>query len=189
MAQARQKVQHNQHSRSWKRAVGDTVQVRNYSGTRNCLSGIIFEETAPVSAKVQLEDGIILRRHHNQLLARPTQPIEHQVSQPIPSELGSEDSSQVIPPVIVVPEPKTTTAWKNGFAHLCKWANMYQIWYLLEGKHGEDRIYLRTWANMVFTTFASDLLSCLLHLCSLVNLSKSIFSSSVQQARVRELSQ
>ena len=71
------------------------------------------------------------------------------------------------------------TAWKNGFAHLCKWANMYQIWYLLEGKHGEDRIYLRTWANMVFTTFASDLLSCLLHLCSLVNLSKSIFSSSV----------
>ena len=70
------------------------------------------------------------------------------------------------------------TAWKNGFAHLCKWANMYQIWYLLEGKHGEDRIYLRTWANMVFTTFASDLLSCLLHLCSLVNLSKSIFSSS-----------
>ena len=32
---------------------------------------------------------------------------------------------------------------------------------------------------MVFTTFASDLLSCLLHLCSLVNLSKSIFSSSV----------
>ena len=31
---------------------------------------------------------------------------------------------------------------------------------------------------MVFTTFASDLLSCLLHLYSLVNLSKSIFSSS-----------
>ena len=56
---------------------------------------------------------------------------------------------------------------------------MYQIWYLLVGKHGEDRIYLRTWVNMVFTTFASDLLSCLLHLYSLVNLSKSIFSSSV----------
>ena len=75
---------------------------------------MIFEETAPVSAKVQLEDGIILRRHHNQLLARPTQPIEHQVSQPIPSELGSEDSSQVIPPVIVVPEPKTTAAKSKG---------------------------------------------------------------------------
>ena len=79
------------------------------------------------------------------------------------------------------------TAWKNGFAHLCKWANMYQIWYLLEGKHGEDRIYLRTWANMVFTTFASDLLSCLLHLCSLVNLSKSIFSSSVSSALKRSI--
>ena len=88
--------------------------MHNYSGTRNCLSGIIFEETAPVSAKVQLEDGIILRRHHNQLLARPTQPIEHQVSQPIPSELGSEDSSQVIPPVIVVPEPKTTAGKSEG---------------------------------------------------------------------------
>ena len=34
---------------------------------------------------------------------------------------------------------------------------------------------------MVFTTFASDLLSCLLHLYSLVNLSKSIFSSSAKQ--------
>ena len=88
--------------------------MRNYSGTRNCLSGIIFEETAPVSAKVQLEDGIILRRHHNQLLARPTQPMEHQVSQPIPSELGSEDFSQVIPPVIVVPEPKTAAAKSEG---------------------------------------------------------------------------
>ena len=33
---------------------------------------------------------------------------------------------------------------------------------------------------MVFTTFASDLLSCLLHLYSLVNLSKSIFSSSTR---------
>ena len=33
------------------------------------------------------------------------------------------------------------------------------------GKHGEDRMYSRTWVNMVFTTFAPDLLS--------------IFSSSV----------
>ena len=80
--------------------------MRNYSGTRNCLPGLIVEETGPVSAKVELKDGIIVRRHHDQLLARPTQPIEHQISQPIQSELGSEYSSQVIPPVIVVPEPK-----------------------------------------------------------------------------------
>ena len=100
MARARQKVQ----------------QVRNYSGTRKWLPGTIVEETGPVSAKVELEDGIIVRRHHDQLLARSTQPMEHQVSQPIPSELaiGSEDFSQVIPPVIVVPEPKTTAAKSEG---------------------------------------------------------------------------
>ena len=107
MAQARQTVQHDQHSRSRKLAVGDTVQVRNYSGTRKWRPGMIVEETGPVSAKVELEDGIIVRR---QLLARPTQPMEHQVSQPIPTELGSEAFSQVIPPVIVVQEPKTTAA-------------------------------------------------------------------------------
>ena len=114
MAQARQKVHHDQHSWSRQLAVDDTVQVRNYSGTRNWLPGMIFEEPAPVSAKIKLEDGIILRIDHNQLLARPTQPMGHQVSQPIPSELGSEDSSQVIPPVIVVPEPKTTAGKSEG---------------------------------------------------------------------------
>ena len=90
--------------------------MRNYSGTRKWLPGTIVEDTGPVSAKGELENGIIVQRHHDQLLVCPTQPMEHQVSQPIPSELaiGSEGSSQVIPPVMVVPEPKTTAAKSEG---------------------------------------------------------------------------
>jgi hypothetical protein len=34
------------------------------------MPGTIVEETGPVSVKVELEDGTVIRRHHDQLLAR-----------------------------------------------------------------------------------------------------------------------
>ena len=34
------------------------------------MPGTIVEETGPVSVKVELEDGTVIRRHHDRLLAR-----------------------------------------------------------------------------------------------------------------------
>ena len=82
-AQARQKSQHDQHSRPRQLEVGDTVQVCNYSGSR----------------KVELENGSIVRRHHDQLLARPARPMENSVPRPTPPKIEGRDHSEAVPPV------------------------------------------------------------------------------------------
>ena len=64
---------------------------RNYSGLPKWLPGAILEETGPVSDKVVLEDGNIVRRHHDQLLPRRET-----------TKLGEqqpEESSEVPPPI------------------------------------------------------------------------------------------
>ena len=68
-AQARQKNQHDQHSRSRRLSVGGGVQARNYSGNRKWTPGTIIQQTGPVSARIKLENGDIVWRHQDQLLA------------------------------------------------------------------------------------------------------------------------
>ena len=48
--------------------MGDIVQTRNYSGKQKWVIGKIIECTGPISVKVKLEDGKIVRRHYDQLL-------------------------------------------------------------------------------------------------------------------------
>ena len=67
-AQSRQKFQHDQHSKSRSFEVGDAVQIHNYSGNQKWVYGTVVERTGPISVKVQLDDGTIVRRHYDQLL-------------------------------------------------------------------------------------------------------------------------
>ena len=73
-AQGRMVQQHDKHTRSRALAEDDTVLARNYSGLPKWLPGTIIEETGPVSTKVQLDDGAIVRRHHDQLIPRQETP-------------------------------------------------------------------------------------------------------------------
>ena len=68
-AQSRQKIQHDQHSRMRQVEVGDSVSVQNYSRGPNWIPGTIVQETGPVSARIELEDGTVVRKHHDQLVA------------------------------------------------------------------------------------------------------------------------
>ena len=72
-AQSRQKIQHDQHSRMRQVEVGDSVNVRNYCRGPKWIPGTIIEETGPLSARIELGDGTVVRRHHDQLVARPTE--------------------------------------------------------------------------------------------------------------------
>ena len=69
--------------------------------------------------------------------------------------------------------------FRFGFAHLWKEANMLVNIIFTNGWTWWRPYDLWTWVNMVFTRFAPDLLLYLLHLYPFVNLSKSIFSSTV----------
>ena len=85
-AQTQQKAVHDQHSKPRAFSVGDLVYAHNYNANGRWIPGTIVELTGPVSAKIQLENGITIRRHHDQLLARstvnPEQPVPFTVDQP-----------------------------------------------------------------------------------------------------------
>ena len=85
-AQSKQKEQHDQHVRMRPMGVGDTVNVRNYLKDPKWLPGTIIQETGPVSARVELEDGTVVRRHHDQLLTRPSVRMGPEVAVPGPLE-------------------------------------------------------------------------------------------------------
>ena len=75
LAQCRQKKQHDQHSRTLRVKLGDAVSVRNCSRGSKWVPGTIIQETVPLSARVELEDGMVVRRHHDQLISRTTEPL------------------------------------------------------------------------------------------------------------------
>ena len=67
--------------------MGDVVQARNYLGNRKWTPGTIIQQTGPVSARIKLENGDVVWRHHDQLLARESQPIEELVPPSFEPEL------------------------------------------------------------------------------------------------------
>ena len=85
-AQSRQKVQHDQHSRMRQVEVGDSVSVQNYSRGPKWIPGTIVQETGPVSARIELEDGTVVRRHHDQLVARSAESSNPGVALPITTQ-------------------------------------------------------------------------------------------------------
>ena len=45
--------------------VGDAVNVRNYSGCPKWIPGTVIQDIGPLSARVELQDGIVVHRHHD----------------------------------------------------------------------------------------------------------------------------
>ena len=107
LAQSRQKEQHDQHSRTRGVKLGDAVSVRNYSRGSKWVPGTIIQETGPLSARVQLEDGMIVRRHHDQLISRTTEPL---CTSPTAQRAGPRYVGSVVPEVAVpdVNSPEVT---------------------------------------------------------------------------------
>ena len=76
LAQSRQKKQHDQQSQTREVELGDAMSVRNYSRGSKWVPGTIIQQTGPPSARVELlEDGMVVWRHHDQLISRTTEPL------------------------------------------------------------------------------------------------------------------
>ena len=80
--------------------VRDSVSVQNYSRGPKWIPETIVQETGPLSARVDLEDGTVVRRHHDQLVARPTESFSPGVALPITSPLQQES----VDPEIIMPD-------------------------------------------------------------------------------------
>ena len=100
LAQSRQKKRHDQHSRTREVKLGDAVSVRNYSRWSKWVPGTIIQDTGPLSARVEIEDGIVVRRHHDQLIPRTTEPL---CPSPTAQRAGHSNEGSVVS-VVAVPD-------------------------------------------------------------------------------------
>ena len=69
-AQSRQKANHDLRARERQFAVGDKVYARNFASGNAWFHGVISEVTGPLSFKVKLADGRVVRRHLDQVRNR-----------------------------------------------------------------------------------------------------------------------
>ena len=68
--QQKQVESHNMHAKDRTLRVGETVFVRNFDGKSKWLCGVIVEQTGPVSFRVRLDDGRVVRRHVDHVRSR-----------------------------------------------------------------------------------------------------------------------
>ena len=83
----RQKLNHDKFTKARVFGVDDKVFVKNHQGTPTWLEGIVTEITGPISYKVKLNDGSIIRRHVDHIRIRHSPP-----QQAISAESAIDDS-------------------------------------------------------------------------------------------------
>ena len=65
--QAAQKLDHDSHAKLREYKIGDNVMARNYGSGPKWESAVVVERKGPLSYTVQLDSGVIWRRHIDQL--------------------------------------------------------------------------------------------------------------------------
>ena len=102
MRQSMQKTYHDQHSRSREFFVGQRVLARNFRAGQRWLPGTITERRGPLSYLVQLQQGILCKRHIDQLLEATDSPAS------CPDRIPWDEDSEPVPdhePSNLVPLP------------------------------------------------------------------------------------
>ena len=128
--QAAQKKAHDGGRKGRELVVGESVIARNYSDGEKWLSGTIAEKLGPLSYSVKMDNGLLWRRHIDQLLevskpcgaqTEPRVPTtsksfipEH--SPPAVSAIPEEptDVTPTVPEVVEPPEPVEETSESHG---------------------------------------------------------------------------
>ena len=108
------------HAKDRTLRVGETVFVRNFDGKSKWLCGVIVEQTGPVSFRVRLDDGRVVRRHVDHVRSRRVSEREElsvpeieSSSEPLlelPLELPTEEPVQMDPPVVLEHEREPPAA-------------------------------------------------------------------------------
>ena len=79
----------------------DSVYVKDFRRPKSCISGTVVERTGPVSAKVQLSTGEVIRRHQDRIRIR-TDPVPM-----LPADNGNQDAPSLEIPLIPSDIPPT----------------------------------------------------------------------------------
>ena len=70
--QGSQKLNHDRHAVHREYRIGETVMARNYRDGPKWIEGVVIERKGPLSYVVQVDHGMLWRRHIDQLRTGPT---------------------------------------------------------------------------------------------------------------------
>ena len=118
--QESQKMHHDHHSKTRFMNPGDDVHVFNFGSGERWLPGILTERTGPVSYKVTLHDGRVVRRHQDHVRLRHTssdigdeqheQPSWPSVFSPHTERVGIDVSEPASPEVVPTSQSSTDSS-------------------------------------------------------------------------------
>ena len=72
--QSQQKAVHDYHARERIIKTGNLVYAKDFRKPKSWMPGTVVKKTGPVSAEIQLDDGLIIRRHQDHLRIRTDVP-------------------------------------------------------------------------------------------------------------------
>ena len=104
--QSQQKAAHDYHAKEREILEGHAVYAKDFRYKKAWLPGTVLEKTGPVSARIQLDNGTVIRRHQDHVRRHEKDVAE----EPIVSVTQSVTPS-VTPGVtpVVLPEPDATS--------------------------------------------------------------------------------
>ena len=94
--QSQQKVAHDYHAREREIQEGQAVYAKDFRYKKTWIPGTVTEKTGPVSARVLLDNGTVIRRHQDHLRSRENEVVPKQATSDLP---------EVVP--VVLPESLT----------------------------------------------------------------------------------
>lgn len=68
--QSQHKAAHDYHAKEREILEGQAVYARDIRNKKAWISGTVVEKTGPVSARIQLDDGTVIRRHQDHVKSR-----------------------------------------------------------------------------------------------------------------------
>ena len=68
--QCQQKAAHDYHARERTIKEGQAVYAKDFRYKKTWMPGTVVEKTGPVSARIQLDNGTVIRRHQDHVLVR-----------------------------------------------------------------------------------------------------------------------
>ena len=107
--QSQQKVAHDYHAQEREIQEGQAVYAKDFRYKKTWIPGTVVEKTGPVSVRVQLDDGTVIRRHQDHVRNRSNEVVTQQAASDIPEVVPVVLPERVtVPPVIDVSEQPDT---------------------------------------------------------------------------------
>ena len=91
--QSQQKVAHDYHAKEREIPEGQAVYAKDFLYKKSWIPGTVAEKTGPVSARVQLDNGTVIRRHQDHVRSRENDVAEEPVTSVTPKRDTQRDTS------------------------------------------------------------------------------------------------